>query len=77
MYILLKLNVAPETRSDQADKNSLEISRLSERHEHFVRYEDRSTIRQYKPGIFGCHQAVTQRFHPDTLQLILEQNVKR
>ncbi len=60
--------VAPETRNDRAagqDKTSLEKSRLSERREKFVRYEDISNPTEQAKNTLG-YLDDTERFHTDT-----------
>ena len=60
--------VAPETRSDRAarqDKTCLEKSRLSERREKFVRYEDIGNPTEQAKNTLG-YLDDTERFHTDT-----------
>lgn len=60
--------VAPETRADRAarqDKTSLEKSRLSERREKFVRYEDIGNPTEPVKNTLS-YLDDTERFHTDT-----------
>ncbi len=60
--------VQPETRADRAakqDKTTLEKSRLCQRREKFVRYEDIGNPAEMGPGAVG-YLADADRFHSDT-----------
>ncbi len=60
--------VQPETRADRAakqDKTTLEKSRLVQRREKFVRYEDLGNPTEMGPGAVGF-LSDADRFHPDT-----------